>query len=90
MTKENGMYIKLPKEKKDLIISEIQEYHLKEHGEELGIIASENLFEFFTQQLGPIFYNQGVQDAKQLVAQLLLNVEDDISSLERPLHRNIK
>ncbi|GAA0334691.1 hypothetical protein GCM10008967_26860 [Bacillus carboniphilus] len=82
------MYIKLPKEKKDILIQEIQAYFQEEKGEDWGLIAAENLLDFFMQRLGPNLYNQGVQDAKQLVSQLLLNIEEDISSLERPIKRD--
>ncbi|WP_243298983.1 DUF2164 domain-containing protein [Bacillus litorisediminis] len=82
------MYIQLPKEQKDQIIEEIQRFFLQEKGDDLGIIAAENIFSFFMEELGPILYNQGVKDAKKLIIQHLLNIEDDIASLERPMRRN--
>ncbi|MET3699761.1 uncharacterized protein SAMN05877753_10129 [Bacillus oleivorans] len=83
------MYIKFPKEQKDQIIAEIQGFFLEEKGEEIGLIAAENIFDFFMERLGPILYNQGVKDAKKLVTQLLLNIEEDIASLERPIQRKL-
>ena len=82
------MYIQLPKEQKDQIIEDIQRFFYQEKGEELGLIAAENIFSFFMEQLGPILYNQGVRDAKKMVTQQLFHIEDDIASLERPIGRN--
>jgi len=55
--------IKLTKEKKEELISEIKSYFLKERDEEIGDLASNLLLDFIVEKFGPEFYNQGVYDS---------------------------
>ena len=55
--------IKLRKEKREQMVSEIQAYFLKERDEDLGELASGFILDFITEKLAPEFYNQGVWDA---------------------------
>lgn len=80
------MFTNLSKENKDQVLSKIQEYFYIERGEEVGLLAAEQLFEFIQENIAAIFYNQGIQDAKKMVDQKLMNIDEDILSLERPLH----
>ncbi|WP_141431781.1 DUF2164 domain-containing protein [Bacillus sp. 03113] len=82
------MYIKLPKENKDLIIDNLKVFFYNERSEEIGDLAAENLLDFVIKNIGPYFYNQGVKDAKEVCEQKMMSLEEDIQSLERPiLHR---
>ncbi|WP_088103074.1 DUF2164 domain-containing protein [Halalkalibacter urbisdiaboli] len=82
------MYIRLPKENKDKIISKLQDYFYNERSEEIGNLAAENLLDFVLKEIGPYFYNQGVKDAKEVFEQKMLSIEEDILSLERPILTN--
>ncbi len=64
------------------MIAKLQDYFYREMSEEIGDLAAGNLYEFFIKEMGPYFYNQGVKDAKFIVEQQMLNIEEDISSLE--------
>lgn len=55
--------IKLNKEQRDKMISEIQTYFLKERNEDLGILAAGLILDLFVEKLGPEIYNQGVYDS---------------------------
>lgn len=55
--------IKLPKEKKEEMISAIKTYFYNEREEELGDLASNMILDFIIEELGPEFYNQGVYDS---------------------------
>ncbi|MGP4072712.1 DUF2164 domain-containing protein [Piscibacillus sp. B03] len=72
-------------EQKRLIIEQIQTYFYEERGEELGEIAAERFLEFMSEELGSHFYNKGVEDAKNLVEQKMMNLDEDLMSLERPI-----
>lgn len=61
--KRMGEEIKFSKEQKEDMASLIREYFEKEKGEEIGHLASMLLLDFFTKELGPIFYNQGIEDS---------------------------
>jgi len=55
--------IKLSKEKREQMVSEIKAYFLKERDEELGELASGFILDFIIDKLAPEFYNQGVWDS---------------------------
>lgn len=82
------MYTRLPKEIKDQIKEELKEYVYYERSEEIGDLAAENMLDFILKEIGPYFYNQGVKDAKEMVNQKMVNLEEDMESLERPISRN--
>ncbi len=55
--------IKLSKEKKEYMISAIQEFFLTERDEELGELAAMLILDFVIDKLANEFYNQGVFDS---------------------------
>ncbi|MBP1927495.1 uncharacterized protein (DUF2164 family) [Methanolinea mesophila] len=61
MRKENS--IKVSKEQKDEMISEIKNYFSHEREEEIGDLAAILFFDFIMEKLAPEFYNQGVFDS---------------------------
>jgi uncharacterized protein (DUF2164 family) len=56
---------KLPKEKRDDMISEIKYFFLKERDEELGDLAAGMILDFIIEKLAAEFYNQGVYDSQK-------------------------
>ncbi len=79
--------IKLPKEQKDEMIEELQNFFYEERGEEIGTIAAERLLDHMMQQFAPYIYNQAVRDAKVAVNEKLSQVEEELHALERPINR---
>lgn len=80
------MDIKLSKEDKDQMISQLQAYFEMERGEELGTLGADQIFHYFLKEIGPYIYNQGVRDAKKMVEQKMMNIDEDITSLEKPVY----
>lgn len=78
---------KLPREQKQQLIDSIQQYFFDEHGEEMGSIKAESICDFMLQQLGPVAYNQAVKDARDLVQQKMIALEEDLYALEVPVKR---
>ncbi len=76
---------KLSLEKKRQMIQEIQEFFLKERGEEIGEFSAEICFEFIKERLGPIFYNEGIRDAREVAEQRMQMLEEDLYALEKRL-----
>ncbi|MFD2639537.1 DUF2164 domain-containing protein [Piscibacillus salipiscarius] len=72
-------------ENKRRMIEQIQTYFYEERGDEIGEIAAESFLEFMTEELGPHFYNKGIEDAKNLVEQKVMNIDEDLLALERPI-----
>lgn len=70
---------RLDDEAKREMMDEIKKYFLEERGEELGDLAAMLILEFFADKLAPHFYNKGIQDGHEFMAQRL----DDIFELNK-------
>jgi uncharacterized protein (DUF2164 family) len=81
------MSIRLTKEQKDDMKERIQHFVYMEYGEEIGDLAADNALHFVIKELAPYIYNQGIADAKTMIEQKLMNLDEDLSSLERPFYR---
>jgi uncharacterized protein (DUF2164 family) len=75
--------IKFEKEERAAIVSRIQRYFVDELESEIGAIPAELLLNFFTEQIGPFYYNQGLGDAQAVLGRLVDNINDEIYGLEQ-------
>ena len=75
--------IKFEKEERAAIVARIQPYFVDELDSEIGAIPAELLLNFFTEQIGPFYYNQGLADAQGVFAHALDEVNDSIYGLEQ-------
>jgi len=71
--------IKLSKEKKEYMASEIKTYFFKERGEEIGDLASALILDFVIEKLAPEFFNQGIAEAYKYMNERL----EDIFSIQK-------
>ncbi len=79
------MIPKISKEQKMHIIRQIQQYFRDERGEEIGDLAAEFLIDFMIQQLGPVLYNQAIDDVQAVLNQRMAAFEEDVDALKRPV-----
>ncbi|WP_053366627.1 DUF2164 domain-containing protein [Bacillus sp. FJAT-27245] len=79
------MFFSFSKQQKDQLIGDIQEFFLKERGEELGNLEAENVLEFFKNELGPYFFNEGIKQSRKVAEEKMAQLEEELYSLERPL-----
>lgn len=75
--------IKFDKEQRDRIVGDIQRYFSDELDTSIGAIPAELLLAFFTERIGPYYYNQGLADAQAVFAKSLDTVNDAIYGLEQ-------
>jgi uncharacterized protein (DUF2164 family) len=75
--------LKLDKEVKERLISDIQQFIYNEQGEEIGRLAAEQYYDFFKEKLGPLIYNQALYDARVLMEQKMMSLEEDFYTLEK-------
>lgn len=54
--------ITLSKENREELIAYIQDYFFKERDEELGDLAAGFILDFVLEKIGPVIYNQGIED----------------------------
>jgi len=75
--------IKFEKEERAAIVSKIQRYFVDELDSEIGAIPAELLLNFFTDQIGAFYYNQGLGDAQAAMARMIDSINDEIYGLEQ-------
>ncbi|HPH78938.1 MAG TPA: DUF2164 domain-containing protein [bacterium] len=68
----------LSPEKRNYLVREIINYFATERDEEIGVIAAEELLDFFQQNLHDEIYNQAVNDTKKTVKDSLDGLQIDL------------
>jgi uncharacterized protein (DUF2164 family) len=82
------MNIKLPREQKQQLIERVQNYFYEERSEEIGDLSAELLLDYMIKEIGPVVYNQAIQDAIKTVGEKMVSLEDDLHSLEKSTAAN--
>jgi uncharacterized protein (DUF2164 family) len=59
--------IVIGKENRKALIELIKTFFLKERDEDLGDLSASMILDFFTKELAPEFYNQGVSDSYKYI-----------------------
>jgi len=77
------MNIKIPNDKKEELVAQIQQFFVEEDLDEIGRFQAERLIEEMIKLVGPIAYNQAIGDARKLVSEKLTNIEEDLYVLEK-------
>ena len=75
------MIIGFSQEEKTALIKEIQRFFAEEKGETIGIIAAENLLDFFLENLGLKVYNKALDDVRSWFSKRMEMVEVDYDLL---------
>ena len=73
--------VEFTQEEKDLLARKIQMYFHEELNQEIGGFDAQFLLEFFSEEIGPLWYNQGLQDAQAVIDEQMANVGDAIYEL---------
>jgi len=71
----------LTKERRESLIKEIITYFKTKRDEELGILAAEDILDFFLENLHKDIYNKAVEDSKVTIKQNFDNLEIDLDLL---------
>lgn len=71
-------------EAKDLIVKKAKEYFYKELDQDLGGFDAVFLIDFFSAEMGPHFYNQGLRDAHLLFSEKTEEIGYLVQELEKP------
>ncbi|MBX5137465.1 MULTISPECIES: DUF2164 domain-containing protein [Rhizobium] len=74
--------IEFSREEKAEIVSRIRAYFDREL-DPIGTLPAEFLLDFFTEEIGPYFYNRGLRDAQAALLKRMEDVAEDIHLLER-------
>jgi uncharacterized protein (DUF2164 family) len=77
--------IKLPKEEKDELIKNVQAYFEEERSERIGNLGAEQFIDFMMKELGPYIYNKAIADSRLLINEKMVQIEDELYTLEKPI-----
>lgn len=78
-------HMTLTAQQKEQIVYKIKAYFAKELDEEIGQFDAEFLLEFFGNEVGPYFYNKGIQDAQRALGEHMDRLNEALYTLEEPL-----
>ena len=76
------MRIRLPPERRALLIRSLKEHFTAEFDEPISDFRAEGLLDFFVRELGPPVYNQGVRDASSFMQEKLGDIEGEVYESE--------
>lgn len=71
----------LTPEKKRAAVEAIIAYYQRERGEQIGVIASEEILELVLELVGKDIYNNGVDETVKLFEERLLGVRVDVEAV---------
>lgn len=75
--------IKFSRDQKIRLVAEIQRYFEKELDQEVGEFDAEFLLDFFSEKVGGVYYNQGLNDARRLLDEKLDTITESFYELEK-------
>ncbi len=81
MRKKLGSDYQLSDEEKQKFRNEITSFFREEMEQELGIIATEKVLDFFLESMGDLIYNKALDDVGAWYKRIMDNVEADFYSL---------
>jgi uncharacterized protein (DUF2164 family) len=63
----------------------IKRYFADDLDQEIGVLQAEEVLDFLTETLGPVFYNRGLLDAEAALSKKMDDFSDVVRALEMPL-----
>jgi len=81
MKKTKRKFDLITDERRQKIVKDITAYFKDERNEDIGIVAAENIFDFFLQTVGEDIYNMAIADSKKLLKQKFEDLEVDLDIL---------
>ena len=87
MSKTAQPPIVLPKDTRDAAARTLSKYLKDELDLEVNGFDAVLLFDFITERLGPLFYNQGLYDAQAVLAKKSDEIGEAILGIEKPVKR---
>lgn len=76
--------IKFTKDETDRIVGNIKKYFYDELDQEIGGFEAEFLMDFFAREIGPVFYNRGLSDARAIFSAKADEIGYLVEELEKP------
>ncbi|MDH7805193.1 uncharacterized protein (DUF2164 family) [Rhizobium sp. AN67] len=74
----------LEKQERAVLAARVREYLARETETEIGLLQAEIFVDFLAEEVGYVFYNQGLKDAHAAILRRLEDAAGDIDVLEKP------
>lgn len=75
--------ISFSNKEKAALVEKLQHYFDSELGVELGQFDGEFLLEFIAKEMGGVFYNSGLRDARAVFEARLESIDEDLYAIEK-------
>lgn len=75
--------IEFSKAQKEGLVLKLQHYFEGELDQELGQFDAEFLLDFFSKEMGAVYYNQGLYDAQAILNDKVADISDAIYEIEK-------
>ncbi|MEW8626285.1 MAG: DUF2164 domain-containing protein [Candidatus Thiodiazotropha sp.] len=76
--------IEFSNDEKALIVHKIKQYFSDKLDQDIGQFDAEFLLDFFSEEIGPYYYNRGLQDARAVLESRLENIDEALYEIEKP------
>ncbi len=76
--------IEFSKAEQEIIVRKLQRYFKEELAQDIGQFDAEFLLDFFSKEVGPYYYNRGLQDARSVLTNRLEEITEAIYEIEKP------
>lgn len=76
--------IEFSKEEKTILVSKIKKYFDKELSQDIAQFDAEFLLDFFSEEVGPYFYNRALKDAETVMGSRMDSLIDGFYEIEKP------
>ena len=77
--------ITFSQEERDALVRRLQLYFQEEHEWKLGQFDAGFLLDFISEEMGAVYYNRGLYDARALFESRIEAIGDAIVELEKPV-----
>ncbi|HEY7773527.1 MAG TPA: DUF2164 domain-containing protein [Marinagarivorans sp.] len=77
--------IKFSADNKAIIVQKIKMYFREELQQDIGQFDAEFLLDFFSEEVGAYYYNQGLADARAVLHGRLETIDDALYEIEKPV-----
>lgn len=70
-------------DEKEAIARKIQRYFSEELDQDIGLFDAQFLLDFFTEEIGPWYYNRGLYDAQAIIEKQVESIGEAIYEIEQ-------
>ena len=77
--------IEFSKQQTAVMVNKLQSYFKEELDQEFGQFEAEFLLDFFAENIGAHFYNNGLTDAQDIIESKLLSIDEEIYAIKKDL-----